>query len=159
MEEEKVELDKWGDPIRKPRIKHRPLSVWAQRQKFVFTVHLHDMTVIEGRNARFICGVSGGKDIEFLWYRNGKKIRFEKETRLLDYSYDSRTACIGIELTNEKDAGEYKCVFTDKSNQETLTTTCHLIVVPKLKTTKELAQKIPPAFVRKLQCKSMTKII
>jgi hypothetical protein len=155
VEEEKVELDKWGDPIKKSRRVIRPLSLWAQREKLEFTVHLHDMTVCEGRNARLICGVQGGKDLEFKWFKNGKKMRFtEKEPRILDYSYDPRTACIGIELTNEKDAGEYKCVFTDKKTQQTLETSCRLIVVPRIKKTKELAAKIPPAFVRKLACKS-----
>lgn len=130
----------------------RPLSLWAQRAKFEFTVHLHNLTVIEDRNARFICGVSGGGKIECLWYKDGKKIRFEKTPRILDYSADGRTACIGIECTQASDAGKYTCTFTDKDSSQTLTTSCELIVVPRLKRTKELSEKVPPTFVRKLQC-------
>lgn len=153
--EEKVVLDKWGDPIKKPKRKIRPLSLWAQREKFEFTVHLYDLTVIEGRNARLICGVMGGKKIECLWYRNGRKLRFtEKEPRLMDYSYDGRTACIGIECVEPKDAGEYKCIFTDKETGDVLETSCKMIVMPKIKKTKHLAENIPPAFIRKLQCES-----
>lgn len=152
-EPEKVELDKWGDPIKKSKRKIRPLSLWAQREKFEFTVHLHSVTVIEDRNARFICGVSGGsKNIEILWHKDGKKIRFEKTPRILDYSADCRTACIGIECTQASDAGKYTCTFTDKDRNEVLTTSCDLIVVPRFHKTKELSEKVPPTFVRKLQC-------
>jgi len=152
-EEEKIELDKWGDPIKKRKRKVRPLSLWAQREKLEFTVHLPaTLTVIEDRNARFICGVSGGGDLEITWYKNDKKIRFERFPRILDYTRNS-TGCIGIECSQMADAGVYKCTFTDKEKGETLTTQCELIVVPRLKRTKELSKKIPPAFVRKLQCK------
>lgn len=152
--EEKVELDKWGDPIKKPKRIIRPLSLWAQRDKFEFTVHLHNMTVIEDKNARFICGVNGGTDLEILWYKNGKKIRFEKTPRIQDFAKDGTgaTACIGIECTQPADAGTYKCKFTDKKRDLILETSCELIVVPRLHKTKELAAKSPPAFVRKLQC-------
>jgi Immunoglobulin I-set domain len=151
--EEKVLLDKWGDPIRKSTRVIRPLSLWAQREKFEFTVHLHTLTVIEDRNARFICGVAGGSgNIEILWHKNDRKIRFEKTPRILDYSADPRTACIGIECTQMSDAGTYQCTFTDKDRNETLVTSCQLIVVPRLKKTKQLAEKVPPTFVRKLQC-------
>lgn len=151
---EKVELDKWGDPIKKPKRIIRPLSLWAQRDKFEFTVHLHNMTVIEDKNARFICGVNGGTDLDILWYKNGKKIRFEKTPRIQDFAKDGTgaTACIGIECTQPSDAGTYKCIFTDKKRNLTLETSCELIVVPRLHKTKELAAKSPPAFVRKLQC-------
>lgn len=152
MEEEKVELDKWGDPIKKSKRIIRPLSLWAQREKFEFTVHLHNLTVIEDRNARFICGVSGGKTIEFVWHKDGRKIRFEKTPRILDYSADTRTACIGIECTQASDAGKYTCTFTDKATNQVLTTSCQLIVVPRFHKTKELAALVPPTFVRKLQC-------
>lgn len=153
--EEKIEVDKWGDPIKKPKV-YRPLSLWAQRLRFEFTVHLHDLTVIEGRNARMICGVTGGKTIEHVWYRNGRKLRFnEKEPRLANCSYDGRTAGIGIELVEERDAGEYKVVFTEKETGEELVTSCKMMVVPKLKKTKHAAECIPPAFVRKLQCEFM----
>ncbi|XP_070504254.1 muscle M-line assembly protein unc-89-like [Chironomus tepperi] len=149
--EEKVELDKWGDPIKKRKRKVRPLSLWAQREKLEFTVHLPaTLTVIEDRNARFICGVSGGGDLEITWYKNDKKIRFERFPRILDYTRNS-TGCIGIECSQMADAGVYKCTFTDKEKGETLTTQCELIVVPRIKRTKELSKKIPPAFVRKLQ--------
>ncbi|CRL00790.1 CLUMA_CG014043, isoform B [Clunio marinus] len=150
VEEEKVELDKWGDPIKKSKRKVRPLSLWAQREKLEFTVHLHKMTVIEDKNARFICGVSGGGKLEILWYKNGKKIRFERTPRILDYSKDS-TGCIGIECTQPSDAGIYSCTFTDIDKNESLSTSCELIVVPRIHKTKELAQKVPPTFVRKLQ--------
>jgi hypothetical protein len=160
-EEEKIEYDKWGDPIKKPKRKIRPLSLWAIREKFEFTVHLPaHMSVIEDRNARFICGVSGGheKDIEILWFKDGKKIRFERFPRILDYTRN-QTGCIGIECTSLKDAGNYTCTFTDKKTGEVLTTSCELIVVPRIKKTKELSQMIPPTFVRKLQCKSPFKLI
>jgi hypothetical protein len=153
VKEEKIELDKWGDPIRKSTRVIRPLSLWAQREKLEFTVHLHNMTVIEDRNARFICGVSGGKKLEFVWHKDGKKIRFEKTPRILDYSADPRTACIGIECTQASDAGTYTCTFHDTETDQTLVTSCRLIVVPRLKKTKELGEKVPPTFVRKLQCK------
>jgi hypothetical protein len=131
----------------------RPLSLWAQREKFEFTVHLPaSHTVIEDRNARFICGVTGGGNIDILWYKDGKKIRFERFPRILDYTRNS-TGCIGIECTTPKDAGMYTCKFTNTANGEELSTSCQLIVVPRLKRTKELAEMIPPAFVRKLQCK------
>jgi Immunoglobulin I-set domain len=149
--EEKVEYDKWGDPIKKRKRKVRPLSLWAQREKLEFTVHLHNMTVIEDKNARFICGVSGGGNLEITWYKNDKKIRFERFPRILDYSRNA-TGCIGIECSQLSDAGTYKCTFTDKEKNETLETSCELIVVPRLYRTKELSRKIPPAFVRKLQC-------
>lgn len=154
----KIEYDKWGDPIRPPK-KYRPLSLWAQRLKFEFTVHLHDMTVIEGVNARMICGVTGGrKAVSHAWYKNGVKLRFTEKSdpRIMNYSYDGRTACIGIELVEMKDAGEYKVVFTDKETNEELSTTGKMVVVPKLKKTKHLAATIPPAFVRKLQCEFPT---
>lgn len=154
--EEKIQLDKWGDPIRKSTRVIRPLSLWAQREKFEFTVHLHSLTVIEDRNARFICGVSGGGKIEILWYKDGKKIRFDKTPRILDYSADTRTACIGIECTQPSDAGKYTCTFTNKDKDETLTTSCDLIVVPRFHKTKELSEKVPPTFVRKLQCEFKT---
>lgn len=152
-EPEKIELDKWGDPIRKKTRKIRPLSLWAQREKLEFTVHLHNLTVVEDRNARFICGVSGGGNLEILWHKDGKKIRFEKTPRILDYSADPRTACIGIECTQPSDAGTYTCTFTDKDKNESLTTSCQLIVVPRFHKTKELSEMVPPTFVRKLQCK------
>lgn len=151
--EEKVELDKWGDPIRKKTRKIRPLSLWAQREKLEFTVHLHNLTVVEDRNARFICGVSGGGTLEITWHKDGKKIRFEKTPRILDYSADPRTACIGIECTQPGDAGTYTCTFTDTERNQSLTTSCKLIVVPRFHVTKELSEKVPPTFVRKLQCK------
>ena len=151
--EEKIELDKWGDPIRKSTRVIRPLSLWAQREKFEFTVHLYNLTVVEDRNARFICGVSGGGKIEILWHKDGKKIRFEKTPRILDYSADTRTACIGIECTQPSDAGNYTCTFTDTARNQALTTSCQLIVVPRFHKTKELSENIPPTFVRKLQCK------
>lgn len=113
---------------------------------------MHNLTVIENKNARFICGVSGGGHLEFVWHKNGRKIRFEKTPRILDYSADPRTACIGIECTQLSDAGKYQCTFTDKDSGQVLVTSCELIVVPRLKKTKELATKSPPAFVRKLQC-------
>lgn len=153
QKEEKVELDKWGDPIKKSKRIIRPLSLWAQRAKLEFTVHLHTTTVIEDRNARFICGVSGGGHLEHVWHKDGKKIRFEKTPRIQDYSADPRTACIGIECTQPSDVGTYTCTFTDKDNGQVLKTSCQLIVVPRLHKTKELAQKVPPTFVRKLQCK------
>lgn len=154
--EEKIEYDKWGDPIKKRKRKVRPLSLWAQREKLEFTVHLPaTLTVIEDRNARFICGVSGGGDLEILWHKDGKKIRFERFPRILDYTRNS-TGCIGIESTQVKDAGTYTCTFTDKEKNESLTTSCQLIVVPRIKKTKELSQQIPPAFVRKLQCELQT---
>lgn len=111
------------------------------------------MTVIEDKNARFICGVSGGGNVEFIWHKDGKKIRFEKTPRILDFSADGRTACIGIECTQPSDAGTYTCTFTDKEKNEVLKTSCQLIVVPRLYKTKELGEKVPPTFVRKLQCK------
>ena len=160
MEEEKIELDKWGDPIRKKTRIVRPLSLWAQREKFEFTVHLHNVTVIEDRNARFICGVSGGgSNIEILWHKDGKKIRFEKTPRILDYSADGRTACIGIECTQASDAGTYTCTFTDKERNQSLVTSCKLIVVPRFHKTKELGEKVPPTFVRKLQCKFINNFV
>lgn len=112
------------------------------------------MTVIEDKNARFICGVNGGTDLDILWYKNGRKIRFEKTPRIQDFAKDGTgaTACIGIECTQPSDAGTYKCIFTDKKRNLTLETSCELIVVPRLHKTKELAAKSPPAFVRKLQC-------
>lgn len=149
---EKVELDKWGDPIKKSKRVIRPLSLWAQREKFEFTVHLHNMTVVEDRNARFICGVRGGKDIEAIWHKDGRKIRFERTPRILDYSCHGATACIGIECTQPSDAGKYTCTFTSKGTNETLVTSCQMIVVPRFHKTKELGEKVPPTFVRKLQC-------
>lgn len=151
MVEEKIELDKWGDPIKKSKRKVRPLSLWAQREKLEFTVHLHTLTVIEDRNARFICGVSGGGKLEITWFKNDKKIRFERTPRILDYSKDA-TGCIGIECTQPGDAGTYTCTFTDVEKNQTLSTSCDLIVVPRIHVTKELAEKVPPTFVRKLQC-------
>jgi len=148
---EVIELDKWGDPIKKRKRKVRPLSLWAQREKLEFTVHLHNMTVIEDRNARFICGVQGGGKLEIKWFKNGKKIRFEKMPRILDYSGEA-TGCIGIECTQPSDAGNYSCTFTDVEKNEVLSTSCDLIVVPRLRATKQLAAKVPPTFVRKLQC-------
>ncbi len=131
----------------------------AQNDKFEFTVHLHDTTVIEDRNARFICGVNSySKNLEISWYKDGKKIRFKRMPRVLDYSRNA-TGCIGIECTELSDAGEYKCVFEDKDTGQTLETSCHLIVVPRLKKTKQLAAMIPPAFVRKLACELKKKII
>lgn len=151
-EEEKVELDKWGDPIKKRKRKVRPLSLWAQRDKFEFTVHLPaTLTVIEDRNARFICGVNSGGKVDIKWLKNDRKIRFEKLPRILDYTRNS-TGCIGIECTQMSDAGIYRCEFTDVASGEVLTTQCELIVMPKIKKIKELSQKIPPTFVRKLQC-------
>lgn len=151
--EEKILLDKWGDPI-KPKRKIRPLSLRAQNDKFEFTVHLHTTTIIEGRNARLICGINSySKNLEITWYKNDRKIRFsEKNPRYEDFSRNA-TGCIGIALTELGDAGEYKCVFKDKDTNQMLDTSCQLIVVPKIKKTKELSQMIPPAFVRKLQCK------
>lgn len=150
--EEKIEYDKWGDPI-KPKRKPRPLSLRAQNDKFEFTVHLYTTTVIEGRNARFICGVNSySKNLEITWYKNDRKVRFsEKNPRYEDFSRNA-TGCIGIALTELSDAGEYKCVFRDKDTDQSLETSCQLIVVPKIKKTKELSRMIPPAFVRKLQC-------
>lgn len=158
---EKIEYDKWGDPIKKSKRIIRPLSLWAQRGKLEFTVHLPaHMSVIEDRNARFVCGVRGvGHDLDILWHKDGKKIRFERFPRILDYTKDCSTGCIGIECTQMSDAGTYTCTFTDKKTNETLTTSCELIVVPRIHKTKELSQKIPPAFVRKLQCKLNKKII
>lgn len=125
----------------------------AQNDKFEFTVHLHDVTVVEDRNARFICGVNSySKNLEISWFKDDKRIRFKLTPRILDYSR-AATACIGIECTNLSDAGEYKCVFEDKDSGQTLETSCRLIVVPRIKRTKELARRIPPAFVRKLACK------
>jgi hypothetical protein len=114
---------------------------------------LHTTTVIEGRNARFICGINSySKNLEITWYKNDRKVRFnEKNPRFEDYSRNA-TGCIGIALTELNDAGEYKCVFRDKDTDQTLETSCQLIVVPKIKKTKELSRMIPPAFVRKLQC-------
>ncbi|KAG5676322.1 hypothetical protein PVAND_006168 [Polypedilum vanderplanki] len=150
-EPEKIEYDKWGDPIKKKKRKVRPLSLWAQREKFEWTVHLPKThTVIEDRNARFICGVTGGGKIDIIWYKDGKKIRFEKQPRILDYTRNS-TGCIGIECTTMKDAGVYTCKFVNTDSGEELSTSCQLIVVPRLKRTKELSKQIPPTFVRKLQ--------
>lgn len=152
--EEKIELDKWGDPIKKPKRKIRPLSLRAQNDKFEFTVHLHDLTVVEDRNARLICGVNSySKNLEITWFKDGKQIRFKLMHRYLDYSRNA-TGCIGIGCTEMSDAGEYKCVFLDKDTGQTLETSCRLIVVPRIHRTKELARMIPPAFVRKLACKS-----
>lgn len=152
--EEKILYDKWGDPI-KPKRKVRPLSLRAQNDKFEFTVHLHNTTIIEGRNARLICGVNSySKNMEIIWYKNDRKIRFnEKNPRYEDFSRNA-TGCIGIALTELGDAAEYKCVFRDKDTEQTLETSCQIIVVPKIKKLKELSRMIPPAFVRKLQCKS-----
>jgi hypothetical protein len=105
--EEKILYDKWGDPI-KPKRKIRPLSLRAQNDRFEFTVHLHDLSVVEDRNARFICGVNSySKNLSITWYKDGKPIRFKLQRRILDYSR-SATACIGIECTELNDAGEYK---------------------------------------------------
>lgn len=152
--EEKILYDKWGDPI-KPKRKVRPLSLRAQNDKFEFTVHLHTTTIIEGRNARLICGVNSySKNMEITWTKNDRKIRFtEKNPRYEDFSRNA-TGCIGIALTELSDAGEYKCVFKDKDTEQTLETSCQLIVVPTIKKLKQLSRMIPPAFVRKLQCKS-----
>lgn len=145
-------LDKWGDPIR-PKRKIRPLSLRAQNDKFEFTVHLHDLTIVEDRNARFICGVNSySKNLEIAWFKDDRRIRFKQQPRILDYSR-AATACIGIECTRLDDAGVYRCTFEDKDSGQILETSCNLIVVPKIKKTKELARQIPPAFVRKLACK------
>lgn len=133
--------------------KIRPLSLKAQREKFVFTLQLHDLAVVEGRNARMICGVTGGHGFNIIWKKNGRKLRFKEDvTKIMDFSRET-TGCIGIECVTEADSGEYTCEITDKVTKETLTTSCNLIVVPRLRATKEHAKKIPPTFVRKLQCK------
>jgi hypothetical protein len=109
--------------------------------------------VVEGRNARMICGVTGGHDFKIIWKKNGRKIRFKEDvTKIMDFSRET-TGCLGIECVTAEDAAEYTCEITDKVTNETLITSCKLIVVPRLRKTKEESKKIPPTFVRKLQCK------
>lgn len=146
-----IKKDIDGNPIKKYVKVLRPLSLRAQREKLEFTLHLHNMSVIEDKCARFLCGVRGGTVLDIQWFKNDEKIDFEADPRVQDFSGET-TGCIGIECASTKDAGKYTCKFTDKYKKVSLTTAMELIVVPRIHRTKELAQKSPPTFIRKLQC-------
>lgn len=131
----------------------RPLSLRAQRQKMEFSLQLHDVTVIEDKCARLICAVVGGHEFDIEWQKDGKKLRFKEDNvKILNYNRQT-TGCIGIQLACAADAGTYTCTFTDKETKQTLSTSCQVNVVPRVRKIKEASKQTPPTFIRKLQCK------
>lgn len=114
---------------------------------------MHNQIIIEDKCARLVCAVSGAGTLEIVWYKDGKKIDFEEDLRVLDYTdVSDYTGCIGIECAKPSDSGNYKCVFTCKEKNVVLETSCDLRILPRIRVTKELAQQIAPTIIRKLQC-------
>lgn len=87
------------------------------------------MSVAEEQTISFVCKASGTPKPNFVWFRNGKRIRLVNRQRyeIKDMLYGS---VLRIEpVKQRRDSGEFKCVASNTYGDE-VETTAYLHVYP-----------------------------
>lgn len=92
---------------------------------------------------KLICAVVGKKP-ELKWFKDNEEIIYGAKFKDLT---DDCFGCILITKTTMDDAGEYKCVA--KNDKEEISSTCQLIVFPKVENLKD--KNVAPIFTRAIK--------
>lgn len=80
---------------------------------------MQDVTARAGRTARFTCGLSAGKDVQFTWTHNSNVV--SKNSEKFEILSGADSAVLTVRKTTIKDAGLYTCIaknrlFEDRSS-------------------------------------------